>query len=47
MIDFGLAQELVPGVQMTALKGTPEFMGELSHTNVLKQAEINVFYYRR
>ncbi|CAH3018966.1 unnamed protein product [Porites evermanni] len=26
VIDFGLAQELVPGVRMTALKGTPEFM---------------------
>lgn len=26
LIDFGLAQELVPGVRMTALKGTPEFM---------------------
>lgn len=34
VIDFGLAQELVPGVRMTALKGTPEFMGKLSHTNV-------------
>ena len=43
VIDFGLAQELVPGVRMTALKGTPEFMGKLSHTNVLKQAEINLF----
>ena len=31
LIDFGLAQELVPGVRMTALKGTPEFMGKLSH----------------
>ena len=27
LIDFGLAQELVPGVKMKALKGTPEFMG--------------------
>lgn len=27
LIDFGLAQELVPGVRMKALKGTPEFMG--------------------
>ncbi|KAJ7383694.1 hypothetical protein OS493_026224 [Desmophyllum pertusum] len=26
LIDFGLAMELVPGVRMTALKGTPEFM---------------------
>ena len=30
LIDFGLAQELVPGVRMTALKGTPEFMGKFS-----------------
>ena len=28
MIDFGLAQELVPGVRLKALKGTPEFMGK-------------------
>lgn len=27
LIDFGLAQELVSGVRMKALKGTPEFMG--------------------
>ncbi|XP_068706499.1 uncharacterized protein [Montipora foliosa] len=26
VIDFGLAQELVPGARMKALKGTPEFM---------------------
>lgn len=26
VIDFGLAQELVPGVRLKALKGTPEFM---------------------
>ena len=30
LIDFGLAQELVPGVRMKALKGTPEFMGMLT-----------------
>lgn len=47
VVDFGLAQELVPGVRMTALKGTPEFMGKLSHTNVFKQAEINLFYCRQ
>ena len=33
LIDFGLAVELVPGVRMTALKGTPEFMGTFTLEN--------------
>lgn len=41
LIDFGLAQELVPGVRMTALKGTPEFMGESEHTSCPTMHEVS------